>query len=734
MDNKKANLRYILVFLAMILTAALVMSAVTFIDTAQFSPANLTYTNNDTPAFSFNATSTTNETMNCTLLINGTYEGDYVSATNHTTATINRGTPLDQGAYNWTINCTDTDGSTLSGSSTITIDTVAPAVVITTGDLNVSTAPSINFTLDDALSPNATCTLYYGSSLYNTSVIANGSGTLTPNAIVPDGDYDVNVSCIDLANNTNTSTHINIKVDLSTPTVKLLNASFNTTSTTPSVTFNYTDAGAAFADCSLYFDGVSVGNNASVSNNTNTVLTASTQTEGIYSVYVNCTDDLSNIGKSATTIELKIDNTTPAVTISSPLAGAIVYDNTTDIVFSFTDSLSLTASCKVIANGTAYGTNASTLNNTATTIPINATTGLAAGNYSLLVNCTDDVSNIGSSASQSLIIDRTAPSITGISSSGADSTTTTGTLTVTATTDENATCWRSSADFNATNVTGAPVMAGTDTAHTFTVEYTADGTLGPYYVSCMDAVGNNMTTSNSTGSISVTVTEAHSGGGGGGIAYNPSTSQTWTQLTPGAASIMKISSDDFGVKQITIEVNNPAQNVKISIEKLSGKPASVTKEASGKIFRYLSISKQNLASNDIKGNVKIRFHVTKGWLSSNGVPEDDIVLMHYVDGSWIELYTNKLSSDGLYAYYEAETPDLSYFAIAMKEPVSLPKPIPASVTPPAETPAEEQPPTPEVKTAAKSVWIILAPIIIVLLLVLAVVLLVIRKKKPVPAN
>lgn len=181
----------------------------------------------------------------------------------------------------------------------------------------------------------------------------------------------------------------------------------------------------------------------------------------------------------------------------------------------------------------------------------------------------------------------------------------------------------------------------------------------------------------SSDEATIDIDSESSGGGGGGssIVYNPSTSQTWSKITPGAASIMKVSSDDFGIKQITITVKNPAQSVNIVIEKLPGKPASVTKSITGKVFRYLKINAKNLDDSNLNGNADIDFKIPLSWLTSNGVEAKNMVLKRFNNENWQDLFTTHLNSDSAYAYFRAETPGFSYFAIGEKssEPVAVPK-------------------------------------------------------------
>lgn len=724
--------------------------------TVQISnPAGSAWTNDNTTAITFNFSDAVSTWAACNLIVNGALSGGNNFVANYTATIVNINGSEDAGladgiGYSLSVNCTDHAGKI--GQATVqllNIDTENPTVnMLTTSYNTTDTTPSVAFNFTDALATNATCKLWMGGTAYeiNATTLNNTWMNFTANTTLSDGTYVTNVTCTDNANNNGTSTSINIKIDTGAPTVNILSTDTNTTDDTPDISFNYTDALSPTANCTVYFNDVSAGNNATAENHSLQTITVSSQEDNIYTVYVNCTDDMGMVDKSSE-ITFKIDSTGPTVTLSSPADGATAY-NVTEVVFSFYDALTPNASCTVFVNDTAYGTNGSTTNNSETTITLN--TSVVESSYTLEVNCTDVLGNIGTT-SQALYIDWTAPTINDtIGKSGTTSTTSSGTATMTVRTDENATCWYKSTDFNAINITGATQLSGNGTStHTFSQTYTATGNIGPFYISCMDTAGNNMTTSNSTGSIAVTVTTSTSGGGGGGGGggmTNPSTSQTWDQVTPGVARIMKVSSDDYGIKEITIEVNNPANSVKIVIEKLAGKPASVTQSIEGKVFRYLNIKPTNLVDSNIKGVAKLKFQVTQSWLLANGVNADNVVLKRYVNGAWQDLKTKLLSKDSKYAYYEAETPGFSYFAIGEKStaapaPVTPPEEQPPVEQPPAEQPPEEQPPVeqppveqpPAEQPPAEKKPSNLANILVMIVVVLAIVLIIIaitRKRKP----
>ena len=166
-----------------------------------------------------------------------------------------------------------------------------------------------------------------------------------------------------------------------------------------------------------------------------------------------------------------------------------------------------------------------------------------------------------------------------------------------------------------------------------------------------------------------TTTTVPSGGGGTGGSITPpqkKKSQTWSKITPGSAEIMHIDDPEIGLKMINITVRNPVKTVTITVTKLAGQPATVTKTVSGKVYKYMEITTTNLPDNSTD-RIKIQFQVNKSWISSNKINRATVALNRYKDGVWQKLTTKEVSEDNGYIYYEAETPGFSTFVVTGEE-------------------------------------------------------------------
>ena len=125
----------------------------------------------------------------------------------------------------------------------------------------------------------------------------------------------------------------------------------------------------------------------------------------VNATYDSETDNIITYGSE----ETPAGNSAPTVTLVSPVDNYNTSDTTPDFTFTPTDDSDSNVSCQLFINGTGYGINSTTWNNTQTTITANAT--LSDGSHYWYINCTDSDSTVGQSETRSITIDTTAPTI-----------------------------------------------------------------------------------------------------------------------------------------------------------------------------------------------------------------------------------------------------------------------------------------------------------------------------------
>lgn len=217
------------------------------------------------------------------------------------------------------------------------------------------------------------------------------------------------------------------------------------------------------------------------------------------------------------------------------------------------------------------------------------------------------------------------------------------------------TCTCSGTDVGGSGINSSVTSAATTPSTSSTGTFTATG------CSVTDYAGNSDT---ATDTYSVTSTST---GGGSPTITLPKETHSWTKITPGVVTIMKDFDKEIGLKQIQIEVNNEAQNVKITVTKYDGKPANVSVVKSGKTYRYLHINAENLEGKLEKA--VIRMQVEKSWMVANGLEIENMAMFKFNENNdiWDELDTAYVEADDeYYYYYDAEVDSFSYFAISEK--------------------------------------------------------------------
>jgi len=370
------------------------------------------------------------------------------------------------------------------------------------------------------------------------------------------------------------------------------------------------------------------------------------------------------------TFTLTSDFTPPVVTLNAPSEG-LVTNQTQNIVFNATvyDDYNLT-NVSLYGNWTGTWhlntTNSSGINNTNYIFRANAT----EGNWLWGIRACDATSNCRGSNS-TFRIDSTYPAVVLVSPANGTSQTSSNAVTFTYNVSDiainNCTLYLNSA----ANETDISITV--NTSQTF-AENVPNGGYN-WSVRCADAANNINMSGNHSLTISYTPSETpastSSGGGGGGggsiAAVLTKVSRIIAAIAEGNNLIEFAESEkaSVGIEEILLDSAAAASNVKITIEKLTAMPASISTSPTGDIYTYLQFNKTVLKDEDVK-QAKITFSVGKGWVTRNGYDYNKIVLQRYAT-QWNALQTAYLKQNASNYYYEAVTPGFSVFAITAEK-------------------------------------------------------------------
>jgi PGF-pre-PGF domain-containing protein len=196
---------------------------------------------------------------------------------------------------------------------------------------------------------------------------------------------------------------------------------------------------------------------------------------------------------------------------------------------------------------------------------------------------------------------------------------------------------------------------------------------GTYTVSlnASNAGGYNITTQ--TDYITVTSTSSDSSRRASVSPGQPpeSVTSTYTSVkhVMGGTKVEYDLSDGNGpVLGISFDAKDNEGVVVAKVQVLSDRPEGVSTPP-GNSYQLMSIDvgSQGTISSHNADNIMINFRVSWEWINENNIDPATIRMTRYHDGEWQELPTGKVSDDGEYLYFVAETQGFSIFSVVGDE-------------------------------------------------------------------
>lgn len=149
------------------------------------------------------------------------------------------------------------------------------------------------------------------------------------------------------------------------------------------------------------------------------------------------------------------------------------------------------------------------------------------------------------------------------------------------------------------------------------------------------------------------------------IIENVSPTYEIPSITPEENATVDV--ENTAITELTICVKNAVENVRVTVQQFTERPAGIEIAAPGISYKYLNIVAQNITDADIDV-ILINFSVERAWITAENIDPDTISLRKWVAGAWVSLPTAKVGEDDTYFYYSAESPGLSIFAVSGSVP------------------------------------------------------------------
>lgn len=403
--------------------------------------------------------------------------------------------------------------------------------------LNITTNGNANVTFNTS-NYTATTGLYtdaaQGDRLLNSTFLVEGSNTI----------YIQAMNATNASDTDNIASVINVNVDVSAP------AWGPTPSSRPvefGSAFSYdVDATDAGVGLDVFFVNDSV--NFAIDSGTGVITNNIALPVGSYPLLVSVNDTFNYVQSAA--IVVTVSDTTDPAWAPLPSNQAVEFGSAFSYDVDATDLSAITYSIDDVTNFAV---------NSGTGVVTNAL-ALSINVYSLNITATDAYGNAVSKVITVTVTDTTAPTITATSPNG---TLSSASVTLSATTNENAACRYHTTDVAYGSMTGN--FTGTGTAHTASLTLSNGDYL--YYVRCNDSNGNIM---GSSSLINITVSV--SSGGGGGSNDEPAAEETVEQQEDVAEEITvtfeeneKVAEVELGIDDVAIfEVKGESHKAKVT--------------------------------------------------------------------------------------------------------------------------------------------------------------------------
>ena len=475
------------------------------------------------------------------------------------------------------------------------------------------------------------------------------------------------------ANVNNSAISETITLDTTGPTIDDRIPSSTTSSSTPEISAELSDAGSGVNKNTLIItvDGVNQTQNATITSSTVTYTPSSALSDGSYTVNISVSDNVTNIGYLEWSFDVSTssgDDDDDDDGGSSPGGGLPPAAATPSISIS-----DIAQTPETVSSGDSVEVSAT----------ITASNGVHRA--SLYYEVDDDLESTVMSASDNLYSASIGPFSEGktvvyyihvVDENAETQDSSNYSFTVDDTSGPSISLSSPTSGSSITDTKPVIIITYSDPSgiDTDTIEFTLDSTdKTNSATSTSSQLTYTPTTELSYGEHSITFSVSDNAGN--------TNEETWTftitadeseiietidEIDEGETQVIDMSSYDSAVSGISITAASSLTDVEITCKTHNSKPSGMT-TPENTVYLYLDIE-ANVDDDDID-SLTITFKVAQDWFTTNNIDKNKVKLLRYHNTAWQELSTTMTSEDSSFAYFEATTMGLSTFAISGEKAV-----------------------------------------------------------------
>jgi PGF-pre-PGF domain-containing protein len=204
----------------------------------------------------------------------------------------------------------------------------------------------------------------------------------------------------------------------------------------------------------------------------------------------------------------------------------------------------------------------------------------------------------------------------------------------------------------------------------------------PYWLvfRCMDPYGNkhDATCTDDCFRTFYVVTESSNGGNGNGNGDDDGGNQEaseettifsvrriWSSINASEEKVVDVARDASAIKYMTFTLSEDVVNAELRLTGLVEAPAIISSLQNGSVYQIVRVRTVNFNDDNI-ASANIKFAVSKEWLATNNVNQDDMRFFRHDDFDWYDYQPEVIEVNETNVYYSVDVPGFSYFIIAQK--------------------------------------------------------------------
>jgi PGF-pre-PGF domain-containing protein len=413
----------------------------------------------------------------------------------------------------------------------------------------------------------------------------------------------INQTIISVGNNT-------FCVNQSSPsnTTVSANASWNFTANV-SNPLNATDT-----NCTISFSNGTTIENSTVVDNQDVLFSSAIATAN-YTWVVNCVDSNGNVGNS-TNYSFTADSTGPSSTLIGPSNATEDVDGSLTLTYNVSDLLNV-ENCSLLVDGVVDSSDTSITQSENQTFSVSS---LATGSYNWTVRCYDNLGNTDDATVQYFSVNIPVAS------------------------DDSSDIVAACNDRKDNDGDGLIDMADPGCKGKWDTSE-----VNPVQNETVDVVVNTTLKNVTKGKkVEIDITEGN-------------VSSTLENKTRVVKKLEIIFSDDkMDVSVEVLQTEEAPEEVVASVDGYKIRIDTGDQKKEYVAYHYIEVE----ADVEVE-SATLQFEVSKEWMDTQGATKDDVVLLHFVNDSWIELETSYISGSDL-LLFEATTDGFSVFAVGVE--------------------------------------------------------------------